>query len=45
MQTIGQWLEHLGLFQYAEAFERNCVDLDIAKDLTQQDLRDLLSPV
>jgi hypothetical protein len=41
MQTIGQWLEQLGLFQYAEAFERNAVDLDIARDLTQEDLRDL----
>jgi class 3 adenylate cyclase len=41
MQTIGQWLEQLGLFQYAETFERNAVDLDIARDLTQEDLRDL----
>lgn len=41
MQTIGQWLEDLGLSQYAEVFERNAVDLDIARDLTQQDLRDL----
>ena len=29
------------MFQYAEAFERNAVDLDIARDLTQEDLRDL----
>ena len=42
MQTVRQWLEQLGLPQYAEVFERNAVDLNIAKDLTQQDLRDLL---
>ena len=41
MQTIRQWLEQLGFPQYAEAFERNAVDLNIAKELTQQDLRDL----
>ena len=41
MRTVGQWLEQLGLAQYAEVFERNAVDLKIAKDLTQEDLRDL----
>ena len=41
MQSIGQWLERLGLGEYAEAFVRNCVDLDIAKDLTDGDLREL----
>jgi class 3 adenylate cyclase len=39
--TVRQWLEQLGLPQYAEAFERNAVDLKIVRDLTQQDLRDL----
>ncbi len=41
MQTVRQWLEQLGLLQYAEVFERNAVDLNLAKDLTQRDLRDL----
>ena len=41
MQTVGQWLEQIGLPQYTAVFERNAVDLDIARDLTQQDLRDL----
>jgi hypothetical protein len=41
VQSIGQWLERLGLGEYAEAFVRNCVDLDIAKDLTDGDLREL----
>ena len=41
MQTIRQWLDQLGLPEHTEAFERNAIDLEIAKDLTQQDLRDL----
>ena len=28
MQTVRQWLEQLGLPQYAEVFERNAVDLN-----------------
>jgi class 3 adenylate cyclase len=41
MQTVRQWLEQLGLPQYAEAFERNQIDLALANDLTDQDLREL----
>ena len=39
--TIRHWLEQLGFPQYSEVFERNAIDLEIARDLTQQDLRDL----
>ena len=38
MQTVRQWLEQLGLPQYAEVFERNAVDLDLACELTDEDL-------
>jgi SAM (Sterile alpha motif) domain-containing protein len=41
IQTVMQWPEQVGLPQYAEAFERKAVDLKIARDLKQQDLRDL----
>jgi hypothetical protein len=41
MQTVRQWLEQLGLSQYAEVFESNQLNLDLAKDLTDQDLREL----
>jgi len=41
MQSVRRWLEQLELPQYAEAFERNAIDLNIARDLTQQDLQDL----
>jgi class 3 adenylate cyclase/predicted ATPase len=41
MQSVRQWLEHIDLPQYAAVFERNAVDLDVARDLTQQDLLDL----
>jgi class 3 adenylate cyclase/tetratricopeptide (TPR) repeat protein len=41
MQTVRQWLEQIGLPQYAEVFERNQIDLALANDLTDQDLREL----
>ena len=41
MQTVGQWLEQLGLAQYTEAFERNAVDLDLVRELTEPDLEKL----
>jgi class 3 adenylate cyclase len=38
MQTVRQWLDQLGLPQYAEAFERNQVDLDLIRELRDDDL-------
>jgi class 3 adenylate cyclase/tetratricopeptide (TPR) repeat protein len=38
MQTVRQWLDQLGLPQYAEVFERNAVDLDLLRELTDEDL-------
>ncbi len=41
MRTTRQWLEELGLLQYADVFERNRISLEIARDLTDADLREL----
>src|SRR5262245_33012734 len=38
MQSIGEWLEKLGLMDYAEMFKRNAVDVDLLRELTDQDL-------
>ena len=41
MGAIRQWLEELGLPQYAEAFEANDIDVDVLHTLTDQDLQEL----
>ena len=41
MQKIGEWLENLGLSEYAERFADNAIDLSVVRDLTEQDLKDL----
>ncbi|HYQ05365.1 MAG TPA: adenylate/guanylate cyclase domain-containing protein, partial [Xanthobacteraceae bacterium] len=38
MEPIADWLEKLGLGQYAQRFAENDIDFDILKDLTDQDL-------
>src|SRR5262252_7395320 len=38
MQQIVDWLEKLGLGQYAQRFAENDIDFDILSDLTEQDL-------
>jgi class 3 adenylate cyclase/predicted ATPase len=40
-ESIAQWLENIGLEQYAQAFIENDVDIDILPDLTESDLKDL----
>ncbi len=39
--VIGDWLETIGLGQYAEAFAANDVDLEVAPELNDDDLREL----
>jgi hypothetical protein len=39
--SIRRWLEGLELGQYVETFEKNNIDFDIARDLGDQDLKDL----
>ena len=38
MQPIADWLEKLGLGQYAQRFAENDIDFEILSDLTDQDL-------
>src|SRR5262249_9599327 len=40
-QQIADWLEKLGMSEYAERFTENRVDFSVLRDLTDQDLKDL----
>src|SRR4029434_2999048 len=41
MQPIADWLESIGLGEYAQRFADNAIDLSVIHDLTEQDLKDL----
>jgi class 3 adenylate cyclase len=41
MQQIADWLEKLGMSEYAERFAENGIDLGALPDLTDQDLKEL----
>jgi hypothetical protein len=41
MQQIADWLETLGMSEYAERFAENDIDPAILRDLTDQDLKEL----
>src|SRR5215472_15455614 len=41
MQQIGDWLEKLGMSEYAQRFAENRIDFSVLRDLTDQDLKDL----
>src|SRR5262249_5896272 len=41
MQQIADWLEKLGMSEYAERFAENRIDLSVLQELTDQDLKDL----
>ena len=41
MQQIADWLEQLGLGQYAQRFAENDITVAILPDLTDQDLKEL----
>jgi SAM domain (Sterile alpha motif) len=41
MQQIADWLERLGLGQYAQGFSENDITFAILRDLTDQDLKEL----
>src|SRR5437016_7191521 len=41
MQQIADWLDKLGLSEYARRFADNAIDLSVVRDLTEQDLKDL----
>src|ERR1700749_2629884 len=41
MQQIADWLQKLGLGQYAQSFAENDINFSILPDLTDQDLKEL----
>jgi len=41
MQQIADWLNTLGMSEYAERFAENRIDLSVLPDLTDQDLEKL----
>ena len=41
MQQIAEWLEKLGMSEYAERFAENRIDVSVLPDLTDQDLEKL----
>ena len=41
MQQITDWLETLGMSEYAQRFAENGIDLGVLPDLTDQDLKDI----
>ena len=41
MAKVDQWLEEIGLGQYAELFAEHHIDLDVLPDLTETDLAQL----
>ena len=45
MQQIADWLEKLGMSEYAQRFAENRIDFSILPDLTDQHLKDLGLPL
>ena len=41
VEHIAEWLEKLGLGQYAKVFADNDIDVSVLPQLTDQDLKDL----
>lgn len=41
MIGVTEWLESIGLSEYAQRFAENGIDLSVVHDLTEQDLKDL----
>src|SRR5262245_4756497 len=41
MQQIADWLERLGMSEYAQRFAESRIDFSVLPDLTDQDLKDL----
>src|SRR5262249_42118725 len=40
-KSIGEWLESIGLADYADRFAENAIDLSVVPDLTDEDLKEL----
>lgn len=45
MQQIADWLEKLGMSEYAQCFAENRIDVSVLRYLTDQDLKDIGIPL
>jgi len=45
MQQIADWLEQLGMSEYAQCFAENKIDVSVLPYLTDQDLKDIGVPL
>jgi hypothetical protein len=45
MQQIAEWLEKLGMSEYAQCFAENKIDVSVLRHLTDQDLKDISVPL
>src|ERR1700682_5052311 len=45
MRDIAEWLASMDLGEYSQRFVENAIDLSVARDLTEQDLKDLGVPL
>jgi hypothetical protein len=45
MQQIGEWLEKLGMSEYAQCFASNKIDVSVLRYLSNQDLKDIGIPL
>jgi hypothetical protein len=45
MQQIGEWLDKLGMSEYAELFAENKINISALRYLTDQDLKDIGIPL
>jgi SAM domain (Sterile alpha motif) len=45
MQHIADWLDDLGVRQYAQRFAENEIDVSVLRYLTDQDLKDIGIPL
>ena len=41
MQQIADWLNRLGMSEYAQRFVENGIDFSVLPDLTDQDLKEI----
>ena len=41
MQQIAEWLDNLGMSEYAQRFAENEIDVSVLRHLTDQDLKDI----
>jgi hypothetical protein len=45
VREIAEWLEELGMSEYAQCFAENKIDVSVLRYLTDQDLKDMGVPL